>query len=77
MLTYLNEEQYKDSVNFLKGRNREIKLEGQTSDRKNQDPRNCFNDTEGIKMEEEYKKMEMEKERKEKESNWETQKKTL
>ena len=69
LLTYLNEKQYKDSVNFLKSRNRQIKLEGQTSDRKNQDPRNWFNDTEVIeiqmekerkeKMEEEYRKMEM------------------
>ena len=30
LLTYLNTEQYEESVKFLKGRNREVKLEGQS-----------------------------------------------
>ena len=67
MLTYLNEEEYKNSVKFLKNRNREIKLEGQSSDRSNQDPRNLFNDTEIEEMEKEKEIIKAEKIAREKE----------
>ena len=51
LLSYLNEEEYKKSVKFLKNRNREIKLEGQSNDKNNEDPRYWFNDQEETEME--------------------------
>merc|ERR1711895_286762 len=61
LLTYLNEEEYRKSFKYLKNRNREIKLEGQSSDRSNQDPRNWFNDTEKEEMEKEKEIVKAEK----------------
>ena len=61
LLTYLNEEEYKNSVKFLKNRNREIKLEEQSNDKNNQDPRNWFNDKEENEMEKERPRKEEEK----------------
>ena len=42
----MDEEQYKISVKALTGRNREIKLHGQSKEGREQDPRNRMNDTE-------------------------------
>ena len=45
-LTYMDEEQYKISVKALTGRNREIKLHGQSKEGREQNPRNRMDDTE-------------------------------
>ena len=63
----MKEDQYKESIKFLRGRNREIKLDGQSSERKNEDPRNWLNDTE--------MKEKLEEDNKRNESNWDTQRK--
>ena len=58
MLTYLNTEQYEDSVKFLKGRNREVKLEGHSRRNNIKDPRNWFNDTEIEELDKDLKRLE-------------------
>lgn len=68
-LTYMEENIYKKSVKILTGRNREIKLDGQSREGRDQDPRHWFNDTEMKEIEEERKK--------EKESKGDTQRKTI
>ena len=45
-LTYMTEDQYKNSIKFLRGRNREIKLDGQYTKGTQEDPRNWLDDTE-------------------------------
>ena len=58
LLTYLNTEQYEESVKFLKSRNREVKLEGLSRKNTNKDPRNWFNDTEIQELEKDKQEIE-------------------
>ena len=58
LLTYITKEQYEDSVKFLKGRNREVKLEGHSRRNNIKDPRNWFNDTEIEELDRDLKRLE-------------------
>ena len=80
----MEENHYKNSVKYLTGRNREVKLHGQSREGREQDPRQLFNETEmkereiELKEKENRKKEEEERKRKEKEGysgrTWNTQK---
>ena len=67
-LTYMEENYYKSSVKVLTGRNREVKLHGQSKEGRDQDPRQWFNDHEEderklnqVRIQEERKRKEEEK----------------
>ena len=67
-LTYMEENYYKSSVKVLTGRNREVKLHGQSKEGRDQDPRQWLNDHEEderklnqVRIQEERKRKEEEK----------------